>query len=174
MKLTNYIRDAFITSAMADVPKGRDHEEEIRKIVQTDLIAQLPTIIQKAWRDGNTIQYIKRRSDEYGGVQVAYPAETERYNSPARKLTAEAQKTVDRLAAEMKADSELRHGLRQKLKGAAYACNTSKQLRELLPEFGQYLPAEEETTCRTLPAVANIVADFARAGWPKDKKKAAA
>jgi hypothetical protein len=60
--------------------------------------------------------------------------------------------------------------LRTKIKGAAYACNTTKQLRELLPEFERYLPAEEEKTLRTLPVVQNIVADFVKAGWP-DKKK---
>ena len=174
MKLTNYIRDAFIDSAMADVPKGCDHEEEIRKIAQADLIGQLPPLIQRAWKDSSTIEYIKRRSGEYGGVQVAYPSESERWNAPDRKLTPEAQKKVDKLAAEMAADMELRRSLRQKLKGAAYACNTSKQLRELLPEFSKYLPAEQEQTCRTLPVVANIVAEFTKAGWPDKRKGAAA
>lgn len=169
MKLTNYIRDAFIDAAMADVPKGCDHEEEIRKIASADLIEQLPTLIQRAWKDGDTIDYIKRRADSYGGVQVAYPATEDRWNSPKRQLTAAAQKKVDKLAAEMDADATLRRDLRQKLKGAAYACNSVKQLRELLPEFAKYLPAEEEKTCRTLPVVANIVADCTKAGWPKRK-----
>lgn len=174
MKLTNYIRDAFIDAAMSDVPRGRDHEEEIRKIAQADLIGQLPPLVQRAWKDPATIDYIRRRSDEYGGVQVAYPAENERWNAPARKLTTDAQKKVDKLAAEMQADREVRRALRQKLKGAAYACNTTKQLRELLPEFSKYMPAEEDKTCRTLPVVANIVAEFTKAGWPAKQKGATA
>lgn len=173
MKLTNYIRDAFIDAAMADVPKGCDYEEEIRKIASADLLGQLPPLIQRAWKDPNTIGFIKRRTGKYGGVSVAYPSETDRWNVPERPLTPDAQKKVDKLAAEMQADAEVRRSLRQKLKGAAYACNTAKQLRELLPEFSKYLPAEEERTCRTLPVVANIVAEFTKAGWP-DKRKAAA
>lgn len=173
MKLTNYIRDAFVEAALADVPKSCDHTEEIRKIAHADLVAQLPAVIQKAWKDNATMEYVKRTTDRYGGVSVAYPATSE-YSRVAAKLTAEAQKQVDKLAAEMKADEALRQDLRQKLKGAAYACNTTKQLRELLPEFDKYLPAEEEKTCRTLPAVANIVADFTKAGWPAKKQGATA
>ena len=177
MKLTNYIRDAFIESALDDVPKGCDHEEEIRKIAQADLLAQLPAAVQKMWKDPNLMQYVRCRSDSYGGVSVAYPSDNSGWGSSGkRQLTADGQKKVSKLADEMNADLALRKDLRQKLKGAAYACNTSKQLRELLPEFAKYLPAEEETTCRTLPVVANIVADFTKAGWPAKKatKKAAA
>lgn len=174
MKLTNYIRDAFIDAALADVPKGCDHEEAIRKIAQADLLAQVPALIQKAWKDPDLIQYIRRRSDSYGDVSVAYPSADDGWGSRGkRQLGTEAQKKVDKLAGEMLADLALRKDLRQKLKGAAYACNTTKQLRELLPEFAKYLPAEEEQTCRTLPVVANIVADFTKAGWPAKKKAAA-
>lgn len=172
MKLTNYIRDAFIDAALADVPKGCDHEDQIRKIAAADLISQAPAAIQKAWKDPNLIGYIRRRSDSFGDVQVAYPSETDGWSSGGkRQLTADAKMKVDKLAAEMVADFALRKDLRQKLKGAAYACSSSKQLRELLPEFSKYLPAEEEKTCRTLPAVANIMADFTKAGWPKGQKK---
>lgn len=173
MKLTNYIRDAFIEAAMKDVPKSCDHTEEIRKIAHADLVAQLPSVIQKAWKDNATMVYLKRTTDTYGGVSVAYPT-TNEYDRTTAKLTADVQKRVDKLAAEMKADKALRQDLRSKLKSAAYACNTTKQLRELLPEFDKYLPAEEEKTCRTLPAVANIVADFTKAGWPAKKQGATA
>jgi len=60
-------------------------------------------------------------------------------------------------------------GLGPKQPRDGYACTTTKQLRELLPEFDRYLPAEEEKTLRTLPVVQNIVADFVKAGWPAKK-----
>jgi hypothetical protein len=173
MKLTNYIRDAFIDAALADVPRGCDHTEEIRKIATADLLSQLPTAVAKIWKDPNTMEYLRRTHDQYGGVSVAYPAMSE-YCRTTRKLSDAAQEKVNKLAAEMKADADLRKDLRGKLRGAAYACNTTKQLRELLPEFSKYLPAEEEQTCRTLPAVANILADFTKAGWPAKKQGAAA
>jgi hypothetical protein len=168
MKLTNYIRDAFLDSAIKDVPKSCDHTEEIRKIAQADLIAQVPTAIQKAWKDPDMVAYLRRRVGMFGGVSVAYPVNSE-YSDGARNLTPEAAHRVDKLKAEMEADEAVRRNLRAKLKGAAYACNSTKQLRELLPEFSKYLPAEEEKTCRTLPAVANIVAEFTKAGWPQSK-----
>lgn len=171
MKLTNYIRGAFIESAMKDVPRQCDHAEQIRKIAQADLLAQAPAIIQKAWKDPATIEFMKRRCDSYGGVSCVYPTNDE-YRNGRKSLTPEAQKKVDKLAAEVEADAALRRELRSKIKGAAYACSTTKQLRELLPEFARYLPAEEEKTCRTLPVVANIVADFTKAGWPAKKKAA--
>ena len=169
MKLTNYIRDAFIKSVMQDVPKSCDHSEEIRKIAQADLIEQMPQIIQKAWKDKVCIEYIKRTCERFGGVQVVHPCVND-YGRSSMQLTNEAQKKVDKLQSEMKADSDLRDDLIRKLRGAAYSCTTTKQLRELLPEFERYLPAEEEKTLRTLPAVANIMADFAKAGWPANKQ----
>lgn len=169
MKLTNYIRDAFITAVMQDVPKSCDHSEEIRKIAQADLIDQLPQIVQKAWKDKVAIEYIKRTVETFGRVQVVHPCVND-YGRSSMKLTKEAQIKVDQLASEMQADRIIRDDLTKKLKGAAYACTTTKQLRELLPEFERYLPAEEEKTLRTLPAVANIMADFAKAGWPAKKE----
>ena len=39
----------------------------------------------------------------------------------------------------------------------------------MLPEFEKYLPADEQKALRSVPVVANLVADFTKAGWPKDK-----
>ena len=54
---------------------------------------------------------------------------------------------------------------------AAMSCTTRKALANLLPEFEQYLPEDTPAAIRSLPAIANIVADFSKAGWPKDKTK---
>ena len=61
--------------------------------------------------------------------------------------------------------------LETKLMAAANSCTTRKALVELLPEFEKYLPADQAAACKTLPAVANIMADFVKAGWPKDEAK---
>ena len=42
MRLTNYIRDAFIEAAMQDVPAKKVHTEEIRKLAQDDIFTRLP------------------------------------------------------------------------------------------------------------------------------------
>lgn len=57
--------------------------------------------------------------------------------------------------------------LQTRLKGVAYACTTRKQLEEALPEFSSYLPEEEAKAAKNLPAVANVLSDFVKAGWPK-------
>lgn len=170
MKLTNYIRDAFIAAAMNDVPQGCDHTEEIRKLVIEDLLAQAPALIRQAWKDPACFPFVKSRQGVFGDVSVMYPIADDHWRAPEPRLTPEAAAKVNLLAEQMEADKKVRESLRYKLKGAAYACATVKQLRELLPEFDKYLPAEQEKTCRTLPAVANIVAEFTKAGWPKNQK----
>ena len=66
----------------------------------------------------------------------------------------------------------IRASLKSQLKSAAHSVTTRKALAALLPEFEKYLPADEAAACKTLPVVQNIVADFAKAGWPKGKKAA--
>ena len=62
--------------------------------------------------------------------------------------------------------------LRDKLTGAINACTTRKQAAEAIPEFEKYLPADEPKALRSLPALANVAADFVKAGWPKGQKAA--
>lgn len=172
MRLTNYIRDAFIEAAMQDVPVKCNHSEEIRKLAFADVFSRLPKDIQKIWKEnGEARSFLIERHDSIADTSFAYPS-TDKYSNGKRSISAEAKAKIDALKAEMDADSRIRKDLRDKLKGAAYSCTTTKQLRDLLPEFDQYLPAEEEQTCRTLPAVANLVADFTKAGWPKKAKAA--
>jgi hypothetical protein len=38
-----------------------------------------------------------------------------------------------------------------------------------LPEFEKYFPAEDAPISKNLPALANMVADLTKLGWPKGK-----
>lgn len=173
MKLTNTLRDAYIASALSDVPSV-NHDEEIRKLVVADFVDRLPPKVRKVWEDSSTRHYIKTDYGSWGGVSVTVPhPETISYNR-CPSLSPETKARVDALKAERDACSKVRSELTQKLKSAAYGCTTRKQLAELLPEFEKYLPADEAKAIRqNLPAVANLVADFAKAGWPKSKSAAA-
>ena len=53
-----------------------------------------------------------------------------------------------------------------KLSAIVNGCTTLAQLKKLLPEFISYFPTEAEPT-KNLPAVANMVADLSKLGWPK-------
>ena len=170
MRLTNYIREAFVTSAMADVPKIDYQEqatalarESVKKLFEKDNPGiDYKQLEKTGWLPKNTIYLpgsfynINAAANDYDIVQQRDP------KTWARLLEMEV------LAKEQK--NKL-NDLKAKINGAAASCTTVKMLRELLPEFANYLPAEDQATCRTLPAVANIMSDFVKAGWPKDKPK---
>ena len=168
MKLTKAIRDAFIRSAMNDVPSKQANGEQIRKLVLDDMVNRLPPAVRKVWDDSNTRSFIKTDYNTYNGVNVCYPAaeQCNSWNKPA--LSPEVEAKVVALELEMKDDTQTRIALQSKIKAAAYGCTTRKQLVELLPEFEKYLPADEaKATKVNLPAVANLVSEFTKAGWPK-------
>lgn len=87
-------------------------------------------------------------------------------------LKPEALSKITVLGDEALAQKRRRKDLEAKLSAAAESCTTRKALADLLPEFAKYLPEDEAAACKTLPAVANIVADFTKAGWPKAKATA--
>lgn len=175
MKLTNLIRDAFIKGVMNDVPSKADNSEAIRKLVVDDMVSRLPTSVRQLWDDKANRHWLKTDFNSYGSVSVSYPAadRANSWNKPA--LTPMVQAKVDMLEVEAKQDRETRSSLEQKIKTAAYGCTTRKQLVELLPEFEKYLPEDMAKATRTnLPAVANLLSEFTKAGWPKNKQAVAA
>lgn len=170
MKLTNYIRDAFVKAVMADVPKI-DYNEQAEKIARNQLSEMLEAAFPGVKINSKNAIWLNSGSISMPGDLSTIHGIRPDYEC-LRSTPAWAKMTeLNKLYAEQRAK---RNALSSQLRGAAYACNTTKQLRELLPEFDKYLPAEEEKTCRTLPAVANIVADFTKAGWPIKKVGAAA
>ena len=172
MRLTNTIRDAFVRAAMHDVPKEMDHSEEIRKIVLNDFLTKLPAKVKAVYDDIETRHWIKTDYNNYGGVSVSYPTSESRSSWNAPKLTPSAQKKVDELKEKSESNEKIRKTLESKLHQVAYSVTTRKQLVDALPEFEKYLPEDEAKAIRTLPVVTNVVADFVKAGWPKDQKKA--
>ena len=169
MRLTNNLRDAFIRAVMDDVPSV-NHSEEIRKVVMDDVLSKLPTAVYKIYKDPKTQAFVKTTYKNYAGVSVTVPSMSE-YRSFAPVLSQNAQETVDKLEADYKMNCKLRGELSTKLRTAAYGCTTRKQLAELLPEFDNYLPADDtKATKINLPVAADVFSDFVKAGWPKTKK----
>lgn len=167
MKLTNYIRDAFVRAAMQDVPK-QDYDTPAHKLAQDHLVSKMPANVRKVYEDKAARHYLDHVHTFFTGPlgdAHLYGATDYRWIVAVPDLQAQ----IDALAG--KAETQARHlaALKSSLKGAAYAVTTRKALAELLPEFEKYLPAETETV-RNLPAVANLVSDFVKAGWPKQNK----
>lgn len=174
MRLTNSDREAFIASAMDDVPK-RDYSTEARNIVLNALRAVVPAELQKM---------IVKYDEWFGSHRVNMPTRISDFHTKLVKsyidwdkvVADEKQRELIRdLAREAKAQDEARDALKSKLRAAIFSCTTLKQALELMPEFAKYLPAERDgVVTRSMPAIANLVADLTAAGWPKGKKNAKA
>jgi hypothetical protein len=170
MRLTNNIRDSFIRAVMHDLPSPENFEAQAHKIYIDDAIEQMPAQLRPLVLDQKLGEFFNHRS--------VYS-----YNSPFSSVyvptargvdytpTATAKKKVDELNAKAKEHMAMKSALEEKLRGVAYGCTTRKALAAALPEFEKYLPADEPAACRSLPAVANLVADFTKAGWPKSATK---
>jgi Nucleotide modification associated domain 5 len=166
MRLTNAIRDAFVRAAMADVPQ-KSYEKEIHDLIKEDAKKHLPPKVLELIEDPKTREFIKGHSHYIRGYNInnvwLYGSTYER--SP--KVNAK----VEALLCESEEQTERINQLKGKLHAAAYSVTTRKALAEMLPEFEKYLPETEAKANRSLPVVANIVAEFTKAGWPKNKPK---
>lgn len=173
MRLTNTIREAFIRAAMNDVPEV-NYEEEAQKIGKAAISASLPASVQKMIKDPLASEYLNR---EY----ITMPRRFSNFyfyaqrndNSVLQNKHPEVWVQITELHAKYEQQIKDHNELRNKLSAVANSVTTRKALVAALPEFEKYLPTDEEKAIRTLPAVANVVADFAKAGWPKDQQKAA-
>jgi|GEM_PF-1598848 len=168
MKLTNTIRDSFVRAAMNDVPQV-DYQESIRKLLLDDAVSQLPAAVRTLWKSDSTRRYVG--TFWYGSRWSGSGAQLPGIES-VFKVSAEVANKAAELARAEKEQEGIRASLKSQLKSAAHSVTTRKALAALLPEFEKYLPADEAAACKTLPVVQNIVADFAKAGWPKGKKAA--
>lgn len=166
MKLTNTIRDAFIRAVMDDVP-SIDYDEQIRRAVVEDALRQAPEFVREAWKLESTRVWVQTATVWHGDVSITIPF-MDGYGSDF-VLTRVGANLVNPLVEKKTAQRETRDNLRTKIRAVAYSVTTRKALIDALPEFEKYLPADERAALRSVPAVANVVADFVKAGWPKEK-----
>lgn len=161
MKLTNTIRDAFVRAAMADVPTV-DYDDQIQKLVTADAVKQLPPKVAAIYKDAALRPFVS--ADYCGQVSGHFPGVN-------FKPTAETLAVVKRLNDADDVQSTRRNELSRRLRAVAYSVTTRKALIDALPEFEKYLPVDDAAATKNLPAVANVVADFVKAGWPKTASK---
>lgn len=161
MKLTNNLREAFVRAAMADVPKV-DYTEKAR-----DLINKLNKEYQvKAKIDKVDIMRLTSTH-----LTVASQSFYVRGLTDSEYAEVKAHPEVKNLSALNESQRKEHNSLEIKLAGAIAGCTTRKQAVEALPEFEKYLPEDAVAAMRSLPAIANVVTDFVKAGWPKNQKR---
>jgi hypothetical protein len=165
MKLINTIRQAFVSAVMQDVPMV-DHDELAQTAVRHHLRGlfekQFPGIdfeSSKAW--------LKTTYFYMPGALNSFNTQSPWDNCTAvTEVAPEIKPMLEELSARKRIQHVEREALHEKLTGIANACTTRKALVQALPEFEKYLPAEPVKDSN-LPALANVVAEFVKAGWPK-------
>lgn len=165
MKLTNYMRDAFVSAAMQDVPHTA-YEEQAESFGHKSVNALFAKTFPGVDKNNPDVEdWLNQRGVNMpkglGDLYTYAPS----YDCLASQPDVWAE--LCRLGEKQIAQNEVRHALEVKLRAVARSCNTRKQLVEALPEMEKYLPEDEPAAMRTLPVVANVIADFVNAGWPK-------
>jgi hypothetical protein len=172
MRLTETLRTAFVRAALQDVPNDvKALEAEAHKLVIQDSVDQLPKQLVFATADPKLSFYLSRtnhwfRNSPFSSVYVFSQERTDYI------MSEKTAKKVAELSEKARATRQTISDLQDKLESVAKSCNTRKQLAELLPEFEKYLPADTPAAGRSVPAIANLVTDFTKAGWPKEKATA--
>lgn len=176
MRLTNTIRDAFVTAVLADTPKV-DYQTECRKVIEQHLKDIMPPKIAAALKDPACAEYFSHNyvtwdSSPWGSMAfLAAPMPANSKHGYYHIKDMETVHKLNTLVTNYKAQLKQRDELQQKLQAAIYGFTTVKAALQAMPEFAKYLPDPEKPADRSVPAVANLVADLMAAGWPDEGKK---
>lgn len=153
-------------AAMADVPQ-EDYQAKIHKLIQDDAISKLPPKIKAIAQDKDLRHFLKTESHYISG----WDCSNVRVMHPEYERSPNVNTQVEALLVDLAHQEERINALKAKLQATADAVTTRKALIDLLPEFEKYLPADESKAVASLPAVANVLSDFVKAGWPKNAAK---
>lgn len=153
MKLTKYEKEAIIRAIMQDVPRTPDNV--LKAEIQAALVKGMSAPIQKLYKTHPNALRVEHISSWDSGMG---------YRIDLIAGDANVAKTMEPFAARKKVFD----AAHTKLSTIVNGCTTLAQLKKLLPEFVSYFPTEAEPT-KNLPALANMVADLAKLGWPKGK-----
>lgn len=166
MKLTSSHRIAFVAAVLNDIPQI-DYQQEAKKLVDAYFAARCHE---------DVVAFEKKYPGRIRQFYVAGPNHTSCHSAFVDCAQHNLDSSHPDLYAQLSvisADAEVQYtnikAVREKLTASIKACSTVKHARERLPEFEKYLPFEAEPT-KDLPAVANLVADLAKLGWPKSDR----
>lgn len=155
MKLTKYIKEGIVRSIMNDTPKPDTSQRN--KQMQAALVKAMSPECRKVYL--RTPEVFETSYCEYLYDGRTYDSRKYVLGDAPRELAEEWEQKFQQEDAE-------RIKAQRQLEAAIMGCNTLKQLKTLLPEFDKYYPTEQQPT-KNLPALANVVADLTKLGWPK-------
>ena len=154
MKLTKLTKQAIVRAIIQDLPPI---DKEARALaINAAIVKAMSPEVRKVFKTHPAA--LRTRSVEYTnpfrpwGNDVTVGDVT---NDEIKAIIAPYEKQEqDRLDAQ------------RKLSAAFEGINTLKQALTTFPEFKKYYPTEAEPT-KNLPALANVMADLSKLGWPK-------
>jgi hypothetical protein len=161
MRLDKYAKQAIVKAIMADVPKP--DKVKRRADLQAAIVKAMSPDVRKVFKESP------------GALKTYYFGDLT-YNDvnwDTRELVVGdvTEKKLNELAKPYNDEDAAIAAARTKLQGAIEGCNTRKALMARLPEFEKYYPAEDAPMSKNLPALANVMADLSKLGWPKGKAK---
>ena len=171
MRLTNTLRKAFVRAVMDDVP-STDYQEQAIELLSKAAEENLPPALKRAISiDPSIRDWIESRYHHVGKFPLSgtYLLGTREALDQLGKDEALQQK-LQTLSDALAEQNKCRNQLQEKIEGIAASCTSRKQLLQALPEFEKYLPAQTSANSRSVPALANLLADLTAAGWPKQGK----
>ncbi len=176
MKLTNHIRNTFIRAVMDDVP-STDYGAEQQRVATDWAVSIMPLKVRAVWDDKKLRHYIEACSFSqrlyFDDINEGEQLWVSGFSIPAphdlhEQMDDATKRTLYTLEAQSNEQHRRRRELREKLGIIVYALTTTAALEKALPEFAKYLPKATSKT-ENLPAVANLVTDFVKAGWTKEQ-----
>lgn len=157
MRLDKYTKKAIHRAIMADVPKLFTNDEAAKQEIQEALVKAMSPLARKLYKQ-NPAALAKRHfsSWDYG------------FRSSVDLIVGDADSAA--VLKPYKDAHDRRSSVGERIESVIEGCSTLKQLKALLPEFEKYMPSETAPS-KNLPAVANIVSDLTKLGWPKGGAK---
>jgi Nucleotide modification associated domain 5 len=170
MRLNNSIKQAFVRSVLDDT-KLVDYTTQIHDRIKKFFYDIAPDAVKKLYDDPKTQGYFQTTSINltYGNDYLGW------YHVPLvpspdyKVIDMDFLAEVNYLKNLENEQQKKRWDLETKLRGVIDSFTTVKLAREALPEFAKYLPEIDGNRCKTLPAIAGLVADLQNIGWKTPK-----
>lgn len=140
------------------------------------IIQDIPPIDKEARALAINAAIVKAMSPEVRKLFKTYPAALRtasvEYTNPFRQWGNDVtvgdvtKEKITEIIKPYETQEQERKNAQHKLVAAFEGINTLKQALATFPEFKKYYPTEAEPT-KNLPALANVMADLSKLGWPK-------
>lgn len=169
MRLNNSIKNAFVKAVLDDTG-FIDFNTQFNDRLKNHFYKIAPPEVKAIYDNPKTRPYIGQNSVSlhYGTQYLGWFC--------SLLVPVDGQVTDMDLLAELafiktqeKDQNDKRRELEAKLHGVIDSFTTVKLAREALPEFAKYLPEVDGSRCKTLPAIAGLVADLQNVGWKPAK-----